>query len=314
MRFIWRAIVILFVVALAALVFFIVRSGLGTDWIREAVQKSDAAGVRRLLTSQPDLANTQVLVQGSRSTSGKTRWAGRQLVHVAVDNGSVETLTALAEGGADLNVRLDGNTLLHLAAAEGDIAVMTWLLSKGADVSARNGCEHPRDAMCGTGQFAGDQPSARPDDVRDRCPECDGHGQSPLHAAMGRRADEAAALLLSHGANVAAIDAAGRTPLHLAAIANAGHAARVLCSYGASVAARDAQGRTPEDLARAEDAARPTDRVAQTGLGEIAGWLTADGPCAAAAARARPGAPVPLDEVIAAWTAYACRRDRQYCR
>lgn len=56
----------------------------------------------------------------------------------AVTNRQTDSVKALLEHGADVNVRAnDGSTALMLAAAAGDIEIVRALLSKGADVSGR---------------------------------------------------------------------------------------------------------------------------------------------------------------------------------
>ena len=59
----------------------------------------------------------------------------------------------------------------------------------------------------------------------------------------------AAGLLLGHGADVNAADAAGWRPLHLAAATNNLDAIKALVAQGADVHATNHEGVTPRDLA-----------------------------------------------------------------
>jgi len=297
--------------ALGVLCFQIIRGNLRTDAFWAAVRKTDVATARRLLEQRPDLISTPIVVTSRRP--GEGGWWGQLPIHLAVGNfsgGSVEMTDTLLGFGADLNVRLDGDTLLHLAAGNGDLPIMTWLLDKGADVNARNGCEHHAEAKCKSGEFADWSPFDRQRSGGTRCNGCKHEGETPLHAAQRSiKQYEASARLLSRGADVQAVDAAGRTPLHIAAQeARASQDPRVLCSYGADPGQRDRSGKTPADLAREADDAKVIERYAATGPGELAGWLQPGGGCAGIAARARPGTPVPMDEVDAAWAAYVCTR------
>jgi hypothetical protein len=316
MRFPWRLFFLLGAIGLVTMLFFIISTNLRLAAIESAVRARDAASVRRQLGRQPNLVATKVMPQGSASRSG-TRWRGQTLIYlVATDSvgGATDVAEALLEAGADLDARMDGDTLLHSAAAAGNIPMMTWLLDKGADVNARNGCEHPADAVCMTGKLVNLQPAERRG-VSEVCAGCDREGQTPLHAAQRSRAYEGSGLLLARGADVHAVDAAGRTALHVTALeVAASHEPRVLCAYGADPAQRDARGKTPADLAREAEAAKSVNRFSTTGPGELAGWLEPGGPCTRLAARARPGAPVPADEVDAAWRAYVCERDPKSCQ
>jgi len=320
MRIPWRFLGWLLALATVAVAFFIIRSGLQQDQLAAAVQREDVDAARRILEQQPDLINAKLMPQGSsRSSGGRLiRWTGWLLIHdaigtIGVGGASVQMVEMLVAHGANLGTRLHGDTLLHLASENGEVAVMRWLLDNGADVNARNGCEHPVDALCTSGRFADMQPE-RPAEARESCPGCAQEGRTPLHAAQRLRADEAASLLLSRGAEVRAVDAAGRTPLHTAALLRNGEVARVLCAAGADPTQRDRAGQTPEDVARAADLQGPGDNYTSTGPGEVAGWLRPGGGCAQVAARGRANAPVPEDDVAEVWRAYICKeRDPSSC-
>ena len=309
----WRIVFSLGAIALAVFGFFGIRSNLRTDAFLAAVQEKDVAAVRRLLEQEPALMTTPVMPQGSRSTDGSIRWRGRTPLHYLVSDssGEMEVAEVFLAAGADFKDRLEGDTLLHVAANSGDLPMMTWLLANGVDVNARNGCEHPVEALCSSGQFADWQTFDRQRASGTVCTGCDREGQTPLHATQRSiRAFEGSTLLLERGADVRAVDAAGRTALHVAAQeSRSSQDPRVLCAYGADPSARDRNGKTPADLASESDA----DRYSTTGPDELAGWLRPAGGCAGIAALARPGAPVAMEDVDAAWRAYVCTRDAKWC-
>lgn len=220
---------------------------------------------------------------------------------------------AMFAAGADFGARLDGDTPLHLAAETGQVKMVAWLLDKGADVNARNGCEHPPDALCSSGQFADWQPFDRERSGGLVCTGCEHDGQTPLHAAQrSQHAYDVSSLLLARGADVRATDAAGRTPLHVAArLSPFNQDSRVLCGYGADPTVRDREGKRPMDLALETGASVEGQPV--TGSSERSAWLAPNGGCARLAARAAAGTPVPADQVDAAWREYMCGRDSQWC-
>jgi ankyrin repeat protein len=76
-------------------------------------------------------------------------------------------------------------------------------------------------------------------------------GETPLHFAALKGHKDAAALLLSYGANVNAKDNYGETPLHAAAAAGFKNVAELLLANKADVNARDSDGDTPLHAAAA---------------------------------------------------------------
>ena len=127
-------------------------------------------------------------------------------------------------------------------------------------------------------------------------------GWTPLHLAAFFGRDEAAALLIDHGApiNGHATNATRNTPLH-AALAGAVSATLVrrLVMAGASVTARDAHGATPLHLAASRGAeplcdlllARGADPGARTAEGATPGQMATDRGFPALGERLEPPAP-----------------------
>lgn len=131
--------------------------------------------------------------------------------------GDVSRMEPLVAGGV-LSTSPDGWTALHLAAAFAGPEAVAFLLARGANVN----------------QF-----STNPT-----------HNQA-LHAciAIGRNL-ETARLLLDHGADANAKQAAGYTPLHQAAAAGLIEMTQLLLRAGADPKAHCDQGKTPADYAR----------------------------------------------------------------
>ena len=112
----------------------------------------------------------------------------------------------------------DGWPLLHLAAAFADRETVATLLAAGADV---------------------DQISATP--MRNQA----------LHAVLALSRDAGVTrLLIEHGADVNAAQAAGYRPLHQVAAAGRDDLVRILLDAGADKTARCDHGKTPADYAR----------------------------------------------------------------
>jgi len=76
-------------------------------------------------------------------------------------------------------------------------------------------------------------------------------GAQPLHmCGMGRRKQQAAALLIEHGADIEAIDTYGMTPLHRCASNNLDEAAKILLAGGADAQNQGLIGTTPLVMAQ----------------------------------------------------------------
>lgn len=230
-----------------------------------AVRAGDVEAVKRAIARDPAAVHTKVYAQAFerqesrlryRNRTGLDPWEGKYIIHDAVAQiaDPLPMLDALAEGGADLAVRLNGRTLLHLAAQDGNLEVATWLLNHGADPNAVNDCPAP----------------------------CVERGQTPLHEGLAFKDDEMTVLLLDRGASVSAAAANGRTALHDAGERGRLSGAFVLCRYGADPASMDADGRTPHDLALAS---MPAPR--SEGAEQVVQWLRPGGGCAMVAASAR---------------------------
>jgi ankyrin repeat protein len=78
------------------------------------------------------------------------------------------------------------------------------------------------------------------------------NGNTALHAALAGRQEETTRLLIERGADVTVADAAGYTPLHLAAHEGNVALVQMLLDAGADPHAHTADGKTPRDMAEGE--------------------------------------------------------------
>ncbi|MBC8868268.1 MAG: ankyrin repeat domain-containing protein, partial [Planctomycetes bacterium] len=201
--------------------------------IEEAVEKADAAEVKRLLAIDPESVK-------------KTFGDDGTLLHVAVVLGHKEIAELLLAKGADPNAaNADGHTALHQAAEYGRLEIANMLVEKGASVSAGKdrGCTPLHIAvMNGWVEVAAWLiEHGSPLGVENQ------RGQSELHFAVHcRNAAEMIKLLATKGANVNHRDCDGYSPLHLSLLGeNAVATVATLLTAGADPNARNKTGNTP---------------------------------------------------------------------
>jgi ankyrin repeat protein len=84
--------------------------------------------------------------------------------------------------------------------------------------------------------------TATPEEINARDPDI---GDSALHYSATRNNDGIARLLISHGANLNAVNNYGRTPFHLTALYNSVKVAEVLLDAGANFQTKDQWGESP---------------------------------------------------------------------
>jgi ankyrin repeat protein len=164
-----------------------------TSDVADAVQRSDAAAVRRLLAQHADVNAPQadgatalhwaayqsdadsvdlLLKAGARVTVANQY--GATPLSLAAERGNAAIVRRLLDAGADANEHLlNGETVLMMAARTGDVATMQALLDHGADVNARESLR----------------------------------GTTPLMWAASQKHPAAVKLLVDRGANVAAVSA-----------------------------------------------------------------------------------------------------------
>jgi beta-lactamase regulating signal transducer with metallopeptidase domain len=79
----------------------------------------------------PAMAGTEQNSQGR----GLSVWMGRALIE-SIDEGNLDDVMELLDGGADVNATVDGDgSPLIVAAREGEVAIVTLLLDRGADAN-----------------------------------------------------------------------------------------------------------------------------------------------------------------------------------
>jgi ankyrin repeat protein len=194
----------------------------------DVVHAYDTRGVARELSADKTLA---VAVDASGSTS---------LMHAAYA-GTVETMSALIDAGADVNAKNDRRaTALHWAIT--DPAKVRLLLLKGADVNAKTvDGRTPLHlaAMLPTGDRIVEMLLEAGADVRARTLV----GATPLHAAVSAKL-ESTRLLLAKGADPNAKTGLGLTPLMNAAFLGGSATVAALLDAGADAKVRTKQGET----------------------------------------------------------------------
>ena len=170
---------------------------------------------------------------------------GVAVLHIAAYVGKAETVKALIEAGADVEIRSrqHGSSPLHAAAVAGNVETLKALIESGAQIEAK---EH--------------------------------RGQTPLHAAAFGGRLGTTRILLSSGARTDARDRFGRTPADLAMLARKTNVARIIRAARTPVAERPKPETKTVRAAPAPAPERKTEvrRSAPTGGRGCEGWLTAD--------------------------------------
>ena len=131
-------------------------AGAATSDVADAVQRGDAAAVRRLLTQKADVNVPQTdgatalhwavyredadtvdaLIKAGANAKAVNQYGATPL-SLAAENGNAAIVKRLLEAGADPNERMaNDDTALMMAARTGNVAAMTALLDRGADVNA----------------------------------------------------------------------------------------------------------------------------------------------------------------------------------
>lgn len=237
-----------------------------------AVRSAPRASVESLLRENPELLPA-------------TDRAHSTLLHHAAGFGSIETLTWLADSGADVNAKnrrgstplhwavpdaakvrallargagvntkqADGRTPLYLAASLGDgHAILRLLLEHGADPNLK----------LANGRTPLMAAAVRGDDVALRLliaakatvDAKDSAGETALMLASTRGSLAAVRLLLAHGADPRAATKRNETALGNAGTAGNEAVARLLLDHGADVNTRNLRGYSPLMLAAGSDA------------------------------------------------------------
>ncbi len=239
--------------------------GQGRDHpVFNAAAEGDVDQVRKYLDEDPSLL-TEVYRQPPRGRSPFSSNTGKQLVHIAAEEGHVEVLKLLKERGADLNAKTQHNTswrAIHHAAANNRVKVVAWLLDNGAAIDART--EQP--AMTSLHRAAKNRHLETVELLLARGASVDAttkeeYSLTPLlwlcetPAPHSRENDHIiAARLLEKGADVNAHGGWSRfTPLHHACRESPPNKAliEVLLAHKANVNAKSGAGVTPIELLRA---------------------------------------------------------------
>ena len=210
----------------------------GDAWVL-AITKRDLPAIERLLSQNSENVNLA-------APDGKTA------LMLAAGTARADLVRALLDAGADVNaVNARGGTALMYAATAGDPETINVLLSHGAAVNAKaeNGWTAVTLAAA-TGQadivrqllLAGADANL-----------ADIYGWTPLMRAVDSdRTGVVRVLLQNRSVRVNARDDQGETALHHAAARGSLEIARLLIAHGADPRAKDAAGRTPAIVAAGE--------------------------------------------------------------
>jgi ankyrin repeat protein len=138
--------------------------------------------------------------------SGAATFAHADELFDAINASDAVALKAAIAAGTDVNRAGLSGSALHLAVGIGDLEIVEALIAAGANL-----------------EVAGDPSDAH-----------------PLHIAAQVDESEIAGALIDHGAKVDALDGKGRTPLMVAVVNGSSNAAALLLSRGADPKAEDA--------------------------------------------------------------------------
>ena len=262
-----------------------------------AVQRGDAARLRRILDKRPELARVRIIAQGDSLPS-------RTLLHLFADwpgqrRNPREIVAVLQAAGADLNASGDparvAETPLHWAASNDDVELVDALLDAGADInvpgSIINGLGPVADAAVFGGVRAGRllvergavtnifQAAAvgfielvRKELAAEPGPDAQ-RVTAAFWAACGSGNHDIAELLLAHGADVNWIGWGDKTPLDQARDADAAELAAWLEARGARPGAKLAGQNAPAAVAGEDRAAPEAARYTSGANSEQAGFV-----------------------------------------
>ena len=220
-----------------------------TDWIADGTFEGDL-----VLDDNAGRISIACSFQrhSSRFTATNEDAVTQSHLWVAASGGKVAVVTALLEGGANVNQTNNcGNSPLHQAAINGHEAVVAILLDIGANVNqadisgwtpllfaARNGHATVVTALLEGGANVN---------------QADNRGISPLHTAAHNGHKAVVSVLLSKGANVNQADSSGQSPLHLAVINGHESVIAILLDIGANVNQADNKGDFVLDIASLQE-------------------------------------------------------------
>jgi ankyrin repeat protein len=171
---------------------------------------------------------------------------GQTALHLSVLRGDLNTTKLLVRAGAPVDARqADGQSPLHMACQAGNSELARFLIDSGANVNLRsqNGMTP---LMCAAVSVDPSTTSL----LLDRGADIGGpSGLTALHIAAGNGNIPVATILLQHGAQINARDAAGYTPLIAAVKGRHEGMVHLLMKNGADVTQQGADGKTALDCA-----------------------------------------------------------------
>ncbi|MDR1925635.1 MAG: ankyrin repeat domain-containing protein [Planctomycetaceae bacterium] len=189
-------------------------------------------------------------------------------LHIAAENGHVDILNTLISHGANINAQKDDNrTPLHCAASkefidiDRDTASILNHFISGIGTKAKSTSNNNIGKILGIitkGNFScADSLVSHGADVN----AVDKNGITPLHIAAFCDNVPILETLLSHGANVNAVCNKGMTPIHYAALFGGVETIETLIEHGANANVMDDAGSTPVHIAATREDSIVLDRL-----------------------------------------------------
>ena len=208
------------------------------EWV-SAIARRDLPAIERLLA------------QGNQDVNRAAK-GGKTALMVAAGAGREELVSKLLAAGANVNsANARGGTALMYAATHGDPKTVGVLLSRGAKVNAK--AQNGWTALTLAAAKGYEAVVRQLLDSGADANIADIYGWTPLLRAVdGDRVGVVRILLEDKSVQVNVGNEQGETALHLAAGVGAFEIARLLIAHGANVQAKDAAGRTPAMVAKAE--------------------------------------------------------------
>jgi ankyrin repeat protein len=225
--------------------------------IFKAAAKGDVQKVREYL-DEDEKWLTETYRRPPQGRDPFSHDTGKQLVHIAAEEGQVEVLKLLKERGADLNAAVTAGSRkhqpIHLAAAKNRASTVSWLLDNGVLVDSKT-IPHDETPLYSAAESESietvDLLLARGANVDARY-RFDSTTWTALIAVCRNSSDKSilvAKRLLKKNADVNARDSqTQKTPLHCAAERGSKEMLQMLLNHNADVRARTVDGKTPIEL------------------------------------------------------------------
>lgn len=168
---------------------------------------------------------------------------------------SLSCVPELIQFGADVSTTNgNGQSALHIAAMTNNVSLTRFLLERCAPMDLQTfihetDCDGNTPLHCAARKNAQESMSILIKAGADVNAQSE-YGRTPLHRAAESDAVGSIAVLLKHEADIDALDDMGNTPLHLAARIDNFHAVKYLLNYGAQSDIKNKDNKTPLNFTR----------------------------------------------------------------